>query len=262
MVACGKCEEETSVMATARNVQQFRRNGFVNVSSFFSTDETAELSDNVDRFVRDIVPRVPREHVFYEDKTDAGSLKQIQEMFAYDDYFHELMFGSRFEKLAADLLDNEVIGVNLQYFNKPAGTGMPTPPHQDGYYFMLEPNEAVTMWMALEDVDEENGCVRYVPGSHRHGLRAHARTKTLGFSQGMTDFGPADKAIEIACPARPGDLLVHHALTIHRADGNSSRDRSRKAIGLIYYSKAARESEHKADRQRQLMNELRQSGKL
>lgn len=50
---------------------------------------------------------------------------------------------------------------------KPPRIGKGTPPHQDGYYFMLEPNEAVTMWMALEDVNEENGCVRYVKESHK-----------------------------------------------------------------------------------------------
>lgn len=79
------------------------------------------------------------------------------------------MFGSRFEKLASILLHDEVIGKNIQYFNKPPKIGKPTPAHQDGYYFMLEPNEAVTMWMALEPVDEENGCVRYVKGSHKKG---------------------------------------------------------------------------------------------
>jgi ectoine hydroxylase-related dioxygenase (phytanoyl-CoA dioxygenase family) len=51
----------------------------------------------------------------------------------------------------------------MQYFNKPPSVGQPTPPHQDGYYFMLDPCEAVTMWFALDEVDEENGRMRYVP---------------------------------------------------------------------------------------------------
>jgi len=85
---------------------------------------------------------------------------------------------------------------------------------------MLQPNEAVTMWMALEPVDEENGCVRYVKGSHKKGMREHRRTQTLGFSQGMTDFGTdEDLANEVFFHTQAGDLLVHHSLTIHRADG-------------------------------------------
>jgi hypothetical protein len=42
------------------------------------------------------------------------------------------------------------------------------------------------------EVDAENGCVRYVKRSHRDGMREHGRTGTLGFSQGMTDFGSDD----------------------------------------------------------------------
>ncbi|MDG2123620.1 MAG: phytanoyl-CoA dioxygenase family protein, partial [Verrucomicrobiales bacterium] len=110
------------------------------------------------------------------------------------------------------------------------------------FYFKLDPPHALTMWMALEDVDEENGCVRYVKGSHLKGMREHGRTGTLGFSQGLTDFGrEEDLAAEEAMPAAAGDLLAHHALTIHRAGGNSSATRSRRALGFIFYSVDARE---------------------
>jgi len=90
---------------------------------------------------------------------------------------------------------------------------------------MIKPAEAVTMWLALDHVDEENGCVRYVHGSHEWGMRPHGRTQT------------------IALPAAPGDLLVHHCMTIHRADGNQSATRSRRALGLIYYSADAQVDE-------------------
>jgi phytanoyl-CoA hydroxylase len=170
-----------------------------------------------------------------------------------------MMFGSRFEKLASVLLDDAVTGQNMQYFNKPPRIGKPTPAHQDGYYFMLEPNEAVTMWMALEPVDEENGCVRYVRGSQLRGLRPHGRTGVLGFSQGITDFGtPDDLQNEVYFPTRPGDLLVHHSLTIHRADGNQSDSRSRKALGFIYYAERAKEDvARKQAYQQQLAQEIR-----
>lgn len=240
----------------------FRRDGYVALQGFLNADAIAQLQRHVARFIAESVPAMPPEHVFYESKGEADTLKQLQQMFAYDDDFHALMFGSRFENLAAELLGNEVTGVNMQYFNKPPGIGQPTPAHQDGYYFMLEPNEAVTMWLALEDVDEETGCVRYVKGSHAHGLRPHGQTETLGFSQGLLDYGPRDKEREVAFPAGPGDLLAHHALTIHRADGNHSPTRTRQALGFIYYSAAAKESDKKQKRQAQLVKRLKQQGKL
>jgi phytanoyl-CoA hydroxylase len=48
-------------------------------------------------------------------------------------------------------------------------------------------------------------------------------------------------ANEVSFPAKPGDLLVHHSLTIHRAGGNTSETRSRKALGLIYFGESAKE---------------------
>ena len=120
------------------------------------------------------------------------------------------------------------------------------------------------MWFALDDVDEENGCVRYVPGSHRKGMREHARTNTLGFSQGIVDYPTdSDREAETAFPAKAGDLLVHDALTIHRADANHSETRSRRALGFIYYSERAREdAAAHAAYQRQLADDMRINGRI
>lgn len=97
------------------------------------------------------------------------------------------------------------------------------------------------MWMALEPADEENGCVKYIKASHLTGMRPHGRTKVSGFSQQILDYGPADVEKEIAIQAQPGDLLIHHSLTIHCAGGNNSATRSRKALGLIYFGLSAKE---------------------
>lgn len=248
----------------AERLRSFTTDGYVVLPRFVSGSELTELLEHVDRFIRDIVPRLPPEQVFCEDKNDPATLKQIQHMGDHDPWFHEWFVSGRFREVAELLLDGPVIPKNMQYFNKPPGVGRPTPPHQDGYYFMLDPCEAVTMWFALDDVDEENGCVRYVRGSHKDGMREHARTNTLGFSQGIVDY-PADQdhETEIACPAKPGDLLVHDAMTIHRADGNRSSSRPRRALGFIYYSERAREdAEAHAAYQRRLAEDMKSKGKI
>lgn len=221
---------------------QFDSDGLTFIPSFRSQLEVGDIQNNLDRVIQNVVPTMPAEHVFYEDKQDRSSLKQLQNLHLHDDYFGQLMTDSPFRKLAETLLDSKVVCKNMQYFNKPPKSGLPTPPHQDGYYFKISPCEAITMWLALEPVDHENGCVRYIPKSHLKSMRPHGSTGTLGFSQGITDFPNADDtAKEIAYPAQPGDLLAHHALTIHRATANHSPNRTRKAIGLIYYREDARE---------------------
>lgn len=241
---------------------EIKRDGYVAIRGFMNEQDMSELYDNLKRFRQDVLPTLPVEHVFYEDKDNKDTLKQIQKMQTHDDYFGQLFHG-KFKQLA-EILIGSVDGKNMQYFNKPPLVGKPTPPHQDGYYFMLTPNEALTMWLALDDVDEENGCVRYVRGSNHWGMRNHGRTEVLGFSQGIIDYGtPQDLEHEIAFPAQPGDLLVHHALTIHRADGNRSKDRTRQALGFIYYSQDAKidEDAHIAY-QKKLAEEMKQAGKL
>ncbi len=242
----------------------FMSDGYIVLRGFLSAQEVAETRENVTRFIADIVPQLPREQVFYEDLGRPDSLKQIQQMFRHDAFFENLFFASQFEQVAEVLLDGPVVGQNMQYFNKPPLIGKPTPPHQDGYYFMLDPCEATTMWLALDEVDEENGCVRYVHGSHHLGMRPHGRTQTLGFSQGVTDYGTdADNANEVALAAQPGDLVAHHAMTIHRADENRSAVRTRRALGFIYYSQRAKvDKVAHAAYQKRLAEEMQQAGKI
>ena len=216
----------------------FERDGFVVQSSFYSGDELFSVEETLRRFIAERVPSLTPEHVFYEDKSNLSTLKQIQQLHKYERFFEELM-NDKPKKLAQELLGEPVIGKNLQYFNKPPGTGHATPAHQDGYYFMLQPCHALTMWMALDEADEENGCMRYLAGSYVQGMRKHERTRTLGFSQGVSDYD--SEADEVICLAQPGDLLTHHALTIHRADANTSISRSRRALGFIFYGKSAKE---------------------
>lgn len=244
--------------------RDFRRDGFAAVRSFLELEETVELRERVARFIDHIVPSLPPERVFYESKQNALTLKQIQHMEADDEWFAHLFHEGRLRELAEHLLDGPVLPKNLQYFNKPPQTGLPTPAHQDGFYFMIEPCEAVTLWLALDTVDEENGCVRYLPGSHVSGLRPHEQTQTLGFSQGIVDYPTkSDVAHEVAIPAQPGDLLVHHALTIHRADGNRSANRTRRALGFIYFSHRAQEDTSAQEAyQRRLAERWRAAGKI
>jgi phytanoyl-CoA hydroxylase len=151
-------------------------------------------------------------------------LKQIQQIFIYDPYFKEL---------AKLLLGGKAVLKNMQYFNKIPLQGKETPAHQDGYYFMIKPQEAITMWFSLGEADDENGAVCYIPGSHRKGMREHGKTSLLGFSHGITDGSEKDTKSEVQMKASAGDLLVHHSLTIHRTNANKSLIRRSKTKSLI-----------------------------
>ena len=240
----------------------FDRDGFVVIPGFYTPQETAALNAHIDKFIAETLPELPSDAAFYEVKEQPESIMRLQGMASHDDHFKELTESDRFAKLAELLLDDGVISKNMEWFTKPAGSDAETPPHQDGFYFMLEPNEALTLWLALDTVNDENGCIHYARGSHRRGMRPHGQTAVFGFSLGVTDYGEADYQKEAAIHAAPGDMIVHHCMTIHRAGSNSTAN-PRRALGLVYYAQRAKaDAERQAAYKKELMERWKKEGKI
>ncbi len=247
----------------AENYKQlFDDKGYIAVKGFLNQEEVAELIRETNRLVVDVVPSIPESEVYYEDKGNPETVKQIQRLDEYDDYFKKLANSEKIVGLAERVLGRPAVLKNIQYFNKVPRIGKETPAHQDGYYFMIKPQEAVTMWLSLGDADAENGAVCYIPRSHKKGMRAHGQTALLGFSQGISDWSDEDTNAEIQMVAAAGDILVHHSLTIHRANPNKS-DRQRKSIGFIFYREDVEiDEEAHAEYKRKLDMALKEEGKI
>lgn len=213
--------------------EQYDRDGFVVVRNFLDVDELSRLQRELQRYIAEVVPHLPDSDAFYVDRSRTETLKQLQHM-GSDTFFSEYRLHRRWGELAHSLIGEPCEAQEPEWFNKPPGTSHETPPHQDNFYFCLQPPHVATLWLALDPVDTENGCLRYVAGSHRGGFRPHQRTQMLGFSQGITDYGPDDRSREVVVELQPGDLVAHHGMTIHRADANRSKDRHRRAFAMVY----------------------------
>lgn len=120
---------------------------------------------------------------------------------------------------------------------KPPRTGRPAAWHQDGGTWPLEPLDAVTLWVALDDADAANGALRVVPGSHRRGLLGHERNDTRLATELFNVSLPADQideatAVDVVLQA--GDVSAHHPALIHGSGPNRSR-RPRRALVARYH---------------------------
>ncbi len=249
-------------MNSAEIKKIYHERGYVAVNGFLSKDQINELIAETERFIRDVVPMIPVEEVYYESIEDLSTLKQIQQMHVYDPYFKNLADSEKVTGLAKLLLGGKAVLKNMQYFNKIPHQGKETPAHQDGYYFMIKPQEAITMWLSLGEADAKNGAVCYVPSSHRKGMRDHGKTSLVGFSQGITDWSDKDRKSEVQMKAGAGDILVHHSLTIHRANANKSH-RQRRAIGFIFYrNDVVIDEDAHAAYKRKLDADLKERGKI
>ena len=221
---------------------QYNRDGFAIVPGFLTGSRLSELQARLDDYIRSMVPTLPPECAFYQDRARPETLKQLQ-FLERDPWFAAYCEDPAWRGLAETLIGEEAHCQSPEWFNKPPGVEHPTPPHQDNYYFNLTPPHVLTIWLALDPVDEENGCLRYVAGSHREGFRTHARSNVLGFSQGITDYSASDEAREVLIRLQPGDAAVHHGMTIHRADPNRSQTRSRRSFAMVFKGVSCRRDE-------------------
>lgn len=256
---------DATVSQRRRAALLFETHGYIVVRRFLSGSSLESLKRSVLELAGADSPRraaIPTEQVFYDDPSDPTTLKQIQHLYDHDDYVKELFHG-RCKALAELLLGAAAEGQNCQYFNKTPHRSKATPPHQDGAYFRIEPQEATTMWLSLDHADQANGAVVYAPGTQAEGLRPHRTSGVLGFSLECAEWGGEDDVRrEVPMAAAPGDILVHHSLTMHRAGANTT-SRARRAVGLIYYSVNAKFDRYEAESYRRgLIAEWKASGRM
>lgn len=140
-----------------------------------------------------------------------------------------------------DLLDlvAAVIGPDIvlwasSVFCKPAAVGLEVPWHQDGQYWPIRPRATVTVWIALDDVSRENGCMRVIPGSHRMGEFSHEKSdrEDLVLNNVLNDPRlDLSKAYDVVLEA--GQLSLHDVNIVHGSQPNRSA-RRRAGFAIRY----------------------------
>ena len=144
--------------------------------------------------------------------------------------FHDLLWNPAFTMAASQLLGGSVRFWHDQLFCKPAHHGGNVAWHQDySYWTRTRPMAHLSCWIGLDDSTRENGCVQYVPGSHRWellpitGLAGNMEAiQTVLSEEQRRAFTPV--AIEL----RSGECSFHHPLMVHGSHRNST-DRPRRA---------------------------------
>jgi len=138
-------------------------------------------------------------------------------------------------ELVSDVIGNDVILWGAHVFCKPAGDGFETPWHQDGHYWPIRPLATCTVWVALEESNIENGCLRVIPKSHiGKNLHEHLHEdrQDLTLQQRMK-AGSFDEETAVDIELEPGQMSLHDVYMIHGAKANTSTKR-RTGVALRY----------------------------
>ncbi len=136
--------------------------------------------------------------------------------------------------LVEPLIGADIVMWASALFCKPASTGLEVPWHQDGQYWPIRPRATVTVWIALDDVDVGNGCMRVIPGSHRMGEFTHETSdrEDLVLNNVLTDPRiDLDRARDIELSA--GQVSLHDVDLVHGSAPNTS-GRRRAGFAVRY----------------------------
>ena len=173
-----------------------------------------------------------------ERDTYGKAFLQIGFLSEKDEAVRKFVLARRFGKIAAELMG--VDGVRLyhdQALYKEAGGGH-TPWHQDQFYWPLDTNHTITMWMPLVDVPVEMGVMTFASGSNKAGFLGH-----LAISDESQDTWEAlvkERGYSLAtAPMQAGDATLHSGWTLHSAPGNSG-DRTREVMTIIFFADGTR----------------------
>ena len=127
----------------------------------------------------------------------------------------------------SSVLGPDIILWGGQLFCKPAGTGLEVPWHQDGQYWPTRPLATCSLWLAIDDVNVANGCMRFIPGSHQNGElfphRDDAR-KDLVLNQ-VTEEAYFDEATAKDDELAAGEFSLHDVFLVHGSQPNRSGQR-------------------------------------
>lgn len=212
---------------------QFESDGFVRLQGFFDVEFMQGVESAVARYIETVVPGLPAGRVFREANGEA--IKSMSAMDREDEFFARLKHHPKFIALAAELLgaaEEEIVAENMQFFGKAAREGSAAPWHQDNGFQNYTPPEACMFWLALDDVTEANGCVRFATGSHLLGLQPHKPSGVLGFSMGA-EAPDLEHFPEFKCVMPRGSLSVHHCNMFH-CSGPNNTDHPRRSIAINF----------------------------
>ncbi len=208
----------------------YEKKGWAIYKKLFSLDEINLVNSIINNFLKSKIQTINKKSRainFTDDKnTNIDNINS----------FHELAQCKEIKNFAKkkNILETVKLFLNsdpefryCELFAKPARIGLPSPDHQDNYYWGVKGSNALTLWIALDNSNKNNGCVHYYDGSHKYGILKHEASFAKGSSQKISNINFLKK-FKISYPQlQPGDVLVHHSLVVHGSQRNNSKNNRR-----------------------------------
>jgi len=206
---------------TRQQIEAYNRDGYIKGLRVFDGEEILEHRRYLDQ-------------ILAETLAAGGSSYSIISAHVRYGKVWDLITHPRIVAYVKDILGDNVIGWGAHYFCKMPHDGKIVSWHQDASFWPLTPSKTVTVWLAIDDADVENACMRFVAGSQRLGHLTYRMSESDDNSvlnqtvEGAEQFGEV-----IYDELKAGEISLHSDLLLHGSLANNS-DRRRCGLTLRY----------------------------
>lgn len=212
---------------TPAQKQRFESEGFTLVDRVFSPAELAAVTEAIDPIEQEREALV-RNHAGGKVRlSEADIITFTTHIVRSSDVLRNFAAHPAIKAICHDLIGDDVRLYWDQSVYKKTGREQEFPWHQDNGYTFVEPQQYLTLWIPLVDVDAENGCPWIAPRLHRRGTLAHWPTEI-----GLKCVEQVEDSICV--PAKAGDVVAFSSLAPHRTGPNLRKGTVRKAYILQY----------------------------
>lgn len=202
-------------------IEQFNRDGFLKGLRVFTDEEIAGHR----KYFDDLLAKV------LAAGRDSYSISTAHLKYGK---VYDLLTNPGIVALVRDILGENVIAWGSHYFCKMPRDGKPVAWHQDSSYWPLSPSKAVTVWLAIDDADQENACMRFISGSHHSGhltFRPSSPEEHNVLNQTIDNAEQYGPVVDDCLKA--GEVSLHSDLLLHGSEANLS-NRRRCGLTLRY----------------------------
>lgn len=217
-----------NALLTSEQIDFYRENGFVKVEQILTPGEVAELAQYMDEVMAN-------EEIISTDQVGGGYYRVLfQKAHAWHQHegIAKFTLSPKLAQMALALTGAKAIRLLDDHILwKMPQDSKETPWHQDASYWPLNEAGALSIWIPVDDVNERNGCMSFIPGSHKAGKLEAIElsnpddlfTKTTGY----------DRAKAVKVPLQAGSCTFHDGLAFHYAHANQT-DKPRRVLAIIY----------------------------
>jgi phytanoyl-CoA hydroxylase len=229
-------------MLTPEQIAFFHDNGYVRIEQVFTPEEVRALSEELDRLIQDWATTNmgwtgPWRQVYMSPDVEQRSmLTHLHDLHFYSEAWCRAVTNPRLAEAMSELIGPNVELHHTTLHCKPPETGMPFPMHQDSPFYRHDGLGYVDAIVHVDDATEENGCLKFLPGSHKNGHLEH-------ITQNCSPHLPTDRyrlQDAVSCPAKAGDVVAFSIYTVHGSEINGT-DRWRRLVRVGYRDPALKQ---------------------